>query len=90
MTDPELLGSRNRMEDITLEKLDKSDLKAVLVKVYDHNRLIGVLLWVGEAGSFRSDLVMQISSMLGWDRIDSCQSCGNRIHWQRVLFDAEF
>ena len=40
MTGPELLGSRNRMEDITLEKLDKSDLKAVLVKVYDHNRFV--------------------------------------------------
>ena len=38
MTGPELLGGRSRMEDITLEKLDKSDLKAVLVKVYDHNR----------------------------------------------------
>uniref|UniRef100_H2ZQ85 Myosin motor domain-containing protein n=1 Tax=Ciona savignyi TaxID=51511 RepID=H2ZQ85_CIOSA len=37
MTGSELLGSRNRMEDISLDKLDKSDLKAVLIKVYDHN-----------------------------------------------------
>lgn len=44
-TGPELLGSRNRMEDITLDKLDKSDLKAVLVKVYDHNRLVQVLMF---------------------------------------------
>lgn len=38
MTSPDLLGSKNRMEDITLDKLDKSDLKAVLVTMYDHNR----------------------------------------------------
>nr|CAB3264158.1 unconventional myosin-Va [Phallusia mammillata] len=40
MTGTELLGSRNRMEDINLDKLDKSDLKAVLIKVYDHNRML--------------------------------------------------
>nr|XP_026693787.1 unconventional myosin-Va [Ciona intestinalis] len=40
MTGSELLGSRNRMEDINLDKLDKSDLKAVLIKVYDHNRML--------------------------------------------------
>ncbi|XP_076808064.1 unconventional myosin-Va-like [Clavelina lepadiformis] len=40
MTSAELLGSRNRMEDISIEKLDKNELKAVLVKVYDHNRML--------------------------------------------------
>jgi len=40
MTGSELLGSRNRMEDITLEKLDKSELRTVLATVYDHNRCV--------------------------------------------------
>ena len=43
MTTADLLGSRNRMEDIDVEHLEKSDLKAVLVKVYDHNRLVDEL-----------------------------------------------
>nr|XP_039265605.1 unconventional myosin-Va-like isoform X2 [Styela clava] len=40
MTSADLLGSRNRMEDINVEKLDKNDLKTVLAKVYDHNRML--------------------------------------------------
>jgi len=40
MTDSELLGGRNRMNDINVEKLDKNDLKTVLAKVFDHNRML--------------------------------------------------